>query len=87
MKKREEILEIIQSVLSKADYMNLIATGSPKNEYNIEAEMIADLLIKSNPMICTSKMLHDVFTEEFEDVFTIEEFDCISEEINKKLML
>ena len=85
MQKREEVLPIIKSVLAKADHINLIALGAPKNEYDIEAEIITDILMKTKPMICTSKMVHDVFVEQFEDDYTVEEFDYISLEINKKL--
>ena len=41
---------------------------------------------KTNNKICTSEILFNAFTEEFEEDFTKEEYDDISQEINNKLM-
>ena len=86
MKKREDIIAVVKSVLDKDDLMGLLALCAPKDEYEGIAQAIADLIIKTNNMICTSEILFSVFTEEFEEDFTKEEFDDISREISNKLM-
>lgn len=86
MKKREDIITVVKSVLDKDDLMGLLALGSPKDEYFGIAQAIADFIMKTNNKICTSEILLNAFTEEFEEVFTKEEFDDISKEINNKLM-
>ena len=86
MKKREEIIAVVKSVLDKDDLMGLLALGAPEDEYEGIAQAIVDLIMKTNNIICTSEILFNVFTEEFEEDFTKEEFDDISREINNKLM-
>lgn len=86
MKKREDIIAVVKSVLDKDDRMGLLALGAPKDEYEGIAQVIVDLIMKTSNMICTSEILFNVFTEEFEEDFTKEEFDDISREINNRLM-
>lgn len=66
--------------------MGLLALVAPKDEYYGIAQTIADFIMKTNDKVCTSEILFIVFTEEFEEDFTKEEFDGISREINNKLM-
>ena len=86
MKKREDIIAVVKSVLDKDDRMSLLGLGAPKDEYDGIAQAIVDLIMKTNNMICTSEILFNAFTEEFEEDFTKEEFDDISIEINSKLI-
>lgn len=82
MKNKNEIAIIINLVFVRNDPMNLIAVGAPKDEYEIEAKMVADILTKNNSMICNPKIIHDVLLEEFDEEFNYEECSRISEEIN-----
>ena len=86
MKKREDIIAVVKSVLDKDDRMGLLALGAPKDEYDGIAQTIADFIMKTNDKVCTPEILYNVFVEEFEEDFTKEEFDDISKEINNKLM-
>ena len=85
MKTKEEITLIVNGILEKADPMGLIALGCPKNEYKIEAEKIADILIKSKALLCSSSIVYDVLLEMFNKEFTFEECKDISEKINQAL--
>ncbi len=84
IKSRKDIFNVTNKVLIDTDYACLIAIGAPKDEYECETLMIADLIIENEMIICTSEMVCDVFKEMFEEDFVIEEFDYISTEINKK---
>ena len=78
MKKREEIIAIVKSVLDKKDLIGLLKLGAPKDEYYGIAQTIVDFIMKTNNKVCTSEILFNAFTEEFEEDFTKEEFDDIS---------
>lgn len=85
MNNKNEIAVIINSVLVKSDPMKLISMGAPKNEYEIEAKMIADILIKNDSMICSPKIIHDVLLEQFDEEFTYDDCSNISKEITRAL--
>ena len=87
MKTEDDIILIINRIIEKNDPMGLIALGCPKNEYHPEAKKIADILIKDNTMVCSSKIVHDVLLEMFDKEFTLEECTNIAKEITKALFI
>ena len=85
MKTRKELIHEINKVISDVDPMVLIASGAPKDEYIPEVEMIVDLLMKNDAMICSPEIVFDIFLKMFEEKITKKECKTISDKINNIL--
>ncbi len=87
MKTRKELIHAVNKAISDVDPIALIALGAPKDEYIPEAEMIVDLLMKDDTILCSPEIVFDVFLKMFEEEITKKECKTISDKINNILNL
>ena len=85
MKTQQELISIVNAILSESDPMTLIAMGAPKDEYLPEAKMIAKSIMDDSAMNCSPRVIFDVFLKMFEEELTKEECSIMSKQINKAL--
>lgn len=73
MKELFEIYEICNLVLGSVDLMDLIEITQNKDEYKVEANIIAEYIYDNNPnKESLASYIRDVFEEYFDEIFDME---------------
>ncbi len=84
-KKYVNIFKIVKEQLDLFDAYNLLAEGCPKDEFEQEAMLISNKITKHTTINDLSKIIASVYSEQFNDVFTADDFLPYAENILKKI--
>lgn len=89
---KDKILTIVENEIVNWDPVALIKMGAPKNEYDIEINMITRNIKSNYSIVEISKVIYEVLIEmfekdSFEDICRLKE-ECydIAQKIYKKIM-
>ena len=80
-----DLFKIIKYEVDKFDAYSLLDSGCPKNEFDLESQMIYTKLKKGMSKEQIAKIMADVFIEMFGDDYKIENFYKPATEIEKEL--
>lgn len=79
-------VKIVNTIFATADLMDLIEITGNENEYDLEANIVAEFIYDNNPNVDELTIyIQKVFSEYFNEIFDIETMKLIADCILKNL--
>lgn len=83
--KDDILFQIVKKQIDAIDVYDLLAGGAPKDEFDSESKMIATRIEKGMTAYRIAEIIAQVMNEQFEEIFSTNEFMSYAEAIEKFL--
>lgn len=81
-----DLFPIVKERIDAFDYLGLLSGGCPADEFDTESRMVATRIHAGSSQVEIAGVLAEVFSAQFGEAMTAEDFLCVARKIRQDLL-